>query len=61
MLSSSNEGIQQQAAGALWSLSVNSENHIKVVREGALPYMVRLLQSGNPKIQEQAAGTLRNL
>jgi hypothetical protein len=38
-----------------------AENHIKIVREGALPYLVRLLQSANHKIQEQAAGTLRNL
>lgn len=61
LLSSSNEGLQQQSAGALWSLSVNAENHIKIVREGSLPYLVRLLQSANHKIQEQAAGTLRNL
>ena len=81
LLASSNEGIQQQAAGALWSLSVNglsflidfsvkyvftgslyaAENHLKIVREGSLPYIVRLLQSQNPKIQEQAAGILRNL
>jgi hypothetical protein len=38
-----------------------AENHLKIVREGSLPYIVRLLQSQNPKIQEQAAGTLRNL
>ena len=31
------------------------------MREGSLPYLVRLLQSANHKIQEQAAGTLRNL
>ncbi len=42
-------------------LHATAENHIKIVREGALPYLVRLLQSGNHKIQEQAAGTLRNL
>lgn len=38
-----------------------AENHLKIVREGSLPYIVRLLQSQNPKIQEQAAGILRNL
>ena len=31
------------------------------MREGSLPYLVRLLQSANHKIQEQAGGTLRNL
>ncbi len=31
LLASSNEGIQQQAAGALWSLSVNGAAHAHIL------------------------------
>jgi ubiquitin len=60
-LSSNSESIQQQAAGELWSLSVNAENHLCIVQGGAISHLVKLLQSSSAKLLEQSAGVLRNL
>jgi hypothetical protein len=43
------------------NLSVNAENKVKMVQEGALKPLIALLRSKHEFTQEQAAMALRNL
>ena len=50
-----------QAVGVLRNLTVKMENKLTVVQEGALPPLVRLLESPEEEVQMQVAVVLRNL
>jgi hypothetical protein len=50
-----------QAVGVLRNLSVKMENKLTVVQEGALPPLVRLLESPEEEVQLQVSVVLRNL
>ena len=44
--------------GALWNLAVNSDNRALIAANGGIPKLVRLLDTGTPDVQREAAGAL---
>ncbi len=73
-LTSSNVGVQEQAAACLRGLSSNcmiwreiviliilADNQSRIVEEGALGCLLELLRSDSKDVQEHACGALRNL
>ena len=62
LLKSGSSEARENAAGVLWSLSVeNPENRTKIANAGALPLLVNLLESSSYEARETAAGALMNL
>jgi hypothetical protein len=62
LLDSTENGAQQQAAGALTSLAHgNPSNQAAFAQAGAVQPLVRLLGSSSAAVQEYAAGALGNL
>eukprot|EP01012_Entosiphon_sulcatum_P062747 TRINITY_DN892_c0_g1_i2.p1 TRINITY_DN892_c0_g1~~TRINITY_DN892_c0_g1_i2.p1 ORF type:complete len:842 (-),score=245.60 TRINITY_DN892_c0_g1_i2:157-2682(-) len=55
-----NEGVVENAAGSLLSLTINTENRDHVRQIGGLQHLVRLLGSTNEFILENVVGALKN-
>jgi hypothetical protein len=53
--------LQEHSAVIIRNISVNEENKIKIVEEGALEPLAALLRTPDLKIQEIAVGCIRNL
>ncbi|KAL4308713.1 hypothetical protein GQ457_01G050380 [Hibiscus cannabinus] len=61
---SPNEGVRQEAAGALWNLSFDDRNREAIAAGGGVEALVALAQScsnASPGLQERAAGALWGL
>ncbi|KAE9617883.1 putative F-box domain, leucine-rich repeat domain, L domain-containing protein [Lupinus albus] len=61
---SPNEGVRQEAAGALWNLSFDDRNREAIAAGGGVQALVALAQScsnASPGLQERAAGALWGL
>ncbi|GMI74095.1 F-box Armadillo protein 1, ARABIDILLO-1, F-BOX Protein 5 [Hibiscus trionum] len=61
---SPNEGVRQEAAGALWNLSFDDRNREAIAAGGGVEALVTLAQScsnASPGLQERAAGALWGL
>ncbi|KAM3266158.1 protein ARABIDILLO 1 [Capsicum annuum] len=61
---SPNDGVRQEAAGALWNLSFDDRNREAIAASGGVEALVALAQScsnASPGLQERAAGALWGL
>ena len=62
LLDSGSEGVQEEAAGALWILAEdNDANQAAIAAAGGIPPLVRLLDSGSEAVLQEAVGVLLSL
>ncbi|XP_071713939.1 protein ARABIDILLO 1-like [Rutidosis leptorrhynchoides] len=64
LIRSQNDGVRQEAAGALWNLSFDDRNRDGIALAGGVEALVSLAQScsnASPSLQERAAGALWGL
>ncbi|CAL9106598.1 unnamed protein product [Musa acuminata var. zebrina] len=61
MLLSSSAAVQISATASLVNLSLEPENRVRIVRSGAVPPLVEVLEGGYPEARYHAAGALFSL
>jgi len=61
VLGSANEYVQDGSCGALFNLSINAETRTRIVEQGAVPLIVKLLSSPSEDILYRATGVLHNV
>lgn len=61
MLLSSSAAVQISAIASLVNLSLEPENRVRIVRSGAVPPLVEVLEGGYPEARYHAAGALFSL
>jgi len=57
-LRSGGERQKEEAAGALWNLALNADNHVSIAVAGGIPPLVALARDGTDRQKEQAAEAL---
>ena len=60
-LHSTDPSVQAEAAKALQALTTSHGHEDAVVRSGALPQLIELMEKGTPGVQERAAAVVANL
>jgi hypothetical protein len=58
-VASPNPEVAKQSCGCVRNLAVSPVNKEKILQENALPPLINLLESDDPKTQELAASALR--
>lgn len=61
LLKSNDTEVQRAACATLGNLAVNNENKLSIVQLGALPYLIKHMQSPNTEVKCNAVGCLTNL